>query len=578
MALPKIAATVGKKAAKKAVQSGAEKVKKKAKLKVSKLSEMANEKVQDKLGVEDGKLKKRRGRPKKFQTLAEVQADINLRELKKAQEKLKREKEKNKDLKKAKIQPAKLVAPPDAGLVKLEEKVKINAEKITIIKEIQKTHRTNHQKEKSEIAEINNVLSGIANFIKADYESRVNDADNQNQQARDDAAREEQSQKEKDFEKTGMKAGVRIGKIAIGVVSPVKGVFQRLMDAVAAIGLGIVGSAAFKFLARPEIFEKLQGAFDFIAKHFKWVLGALGAIALIGIIAPIVGVASAIGTVIAAVAGAAVIVAKIALIIGGIILAIKGATDVFKWLRGDMLGDSKVSDARRENRENMKEQGVEKAHISGIFGERYRVERDGEMVKLKYKELRPDEQAIVDQFKARDQEIKDLTAQRNAEKKSEDKRIRKERKETDEYAEIKAMSGGIFNKERNKLFHFYNEETDKMVKERKEEIEAEFEEKLNYRKVGGDATGLTLVGEEGPEIVEFKTAVNIVPAHRTQETMKTLSESGGTNMIAMDLPPISTPLPEVNVTAPPSTETERIPSVNPFNTYMVMTPEILRIS
>ena len=33
MALPKIAATVGKKAAKKAVQSGAEKVKKKAKLK-----------------------------------------------------------------------------------------------------------------------------------------------------------------------------------------------------------------------------------------------------------------------------------------------------------------------------------------------------------------------------------------------------------------------------------------------------------------------------------------------------------------------------------------------------------------
>ena len=44
----------------------------------------------------DGKLKKRRGRPKKFQTLAEVQADINLRELKKTQEKLKREKEREK--------------------------------------------------------------------------------------------------------------------------------------------------------------------------------------------------------------------------------------------------------------------------------------------------------------------------------------------------------------------------------------------------------------------------------------------------------------------------------------------------
>ena len=576
MALPIIATTaakaVGKAAAKKAMKVGAEKVKKKAKLKVSKLSEMANEKVQDKLGVEDGKLKKRRGRPKKFQTLAEVQADINLRELKKAQEKLKREKEKNK---KAKIQPAKLVAPPDSGLVKLEEKVKVNAEKITIIKEIQKTHRTNHQKEKAEIAEINNVLSGIAEFIKSDYESRVQSADKENEQAREDAAQEKQSKKEKGLESTTKKSGDRIGKISQGVLAPVKGVFGRLMDAVTAIGLGIVGSAAFKFLARPEIFEKLQGAFDFIAKHFKWVLGALGAVALIGIIGPIIAVGSAIGTVIAAVAGAAVIVAKIALVIGGIILAIKGATDLFKWLRGDMLGDSKVSDARKENRESMKEQGVEKAHISGIFGERYRVEREGEMVKLKYKELTPDEQAIVDQFKARDQEIKNLTKDRNNEKKSESKRIRKERRETEEFLEIKAMPRG---KERGDLFTAYHKETDRLVKERKDEIEAEFEKQLNYRKVGGDATGLTLVGEDGPEIVEFKTAVNVVPAHRTQETMKTLGESGGTNIIAMDLPPISTPLPEVNVTAPPSTETERIPSVNPFNSYMVMTPEILRIS
>ena len=572
MALPAIAATVGKKVARKAVKAGAEKVKKKAKMKVSKLSEMANEKVQDKLGVKDGEIKKRRGRPKKFQTVAEVEADINLRELKKAQAKLKKEKEKNKQ---AKIKPAKLAAPPEAGLVKLEEKVKINAEKITIIKEIQKTHRTNHQKEKSEIAEINNVLSGIAQFIKADYDSRVSDADKQNQKARDDAAQEEQSQKEKGLESAGKKASVRIGKLAIGVVSPVKGVFQRLMDAVTAIGLGIAGNAAFKFLAKPEIFEKLNGAFDFIAKHFEWVMGALGAIALIGIIAPIVAVASAVGTVIGAIAACAAIVAKIALIIGGIVLLIKGATDVFKWLRGDMLGDSKVSDARKENRELMKEQGVEKAHISGIFGERYRVERDGEMVKLKYKELTPDEQAIVDQFKARDQEIKDLTAERNAEKKSERKRIKKERKESDEHAELKAMPRG---KERGDLFTAFHKETDRLVKERHDEIEADFEKKLNYRKIGGDASGLTMVGEDGPEIVDFKTAVNIVPAHRTQETLKTLGDGGGTNVITMDLPPITTPAPEVNIGAPPANTEQDIPSINPFNTYMVLTPEILKIS
>ena len=176
------------------------------------------------------------------------------------------------------------------------------------------------------------------------------------------------------------------------------------------------------------------------------------------------------------------------------------------------------------------------------------------------------------------QEIRKLKIQQKKErqkKKAEEKRIKKERKESDEHQELKAMPRG---KERGDLFDAFHKETNRLVKERHDEIEAEFEEKLNRRQIGGDASGLTLVGEEGPEIVEFKTAANVVPAHRTQETLKTLGESGGTNIIAMDLPPITAPVPEVNVGTPASTQVERIPSVNPFNTYMIMTPQILRIS
>ena len=474
----------------------------------------------------------------------------------------------------AKISPVKFYA-LDAGL-KLEEENKIQAEKITKIITIQKLHKVNHQKEKSEIAEINNVLTGIAEFIKSDYESRVQDEDSKNSQLREDESKKDQTDKEKGLEATGKKTNDKIGKQSQGIISPVKGVFQKLMDAVTAIGLGIVGNAAFKFLARPEIFEKLGGVFDFITKHFKWVLGGLGAIALIGIIGPIVAIGSAIATVVGAIAGAAVIVAKIAAVIGLIVLAIKGATDVFKWLRGDKLGDSIVSDARKDNREDMTEQGVEKAHISGIFGERYRVERDGEMVKLKYKELTVDEKAIVDQFKARDQEIKDTTKERKAEKKAEEKRIKKERKESDEHQELKAMPRG---KERGDLFDAFHKETNRLIKERKNEIDKKYEEIFTARKIGGDASGLTMVGEDGPEIVDFKTAVNVVPAHRTQETLKTLGESGGTNVISMDLPPIDLPAPQVaGSQQTPSTEVEMIASVNPFNTYMMLTPELLKIS
>ena len=521
---------------------------------------------------DDAAPKKRRGRPKKFQTLAEVEADINLREY----QKLKKKFDKLKASKKAKITPAKL-SPAfyalDAGL-KLEEENKVQTEKITKLITIQKLHRTNHQKEKTEIAEINNVLTGIAEFIKSDYESRVQDEDSKNAQLREAESKKDQADKEKGLEATGKKTNDKIGKQSQGIISPVKGVFQRLMDAVTAIGLGIVGNAAFKFLARPEIFEKLGGVFDFITKHFKWVLGGLGAIALIGIIAPIVGVASAIGTVIGAIAAAAVLVAKIALIIGGIVLLIKGATDIFKWLRGDKLGDDTVSNARKENRELMKEQGVEKAHISGIFGERYRVERDGEMVKLKYKELTPDEQAIVDQFKARDQEIKEAAKERRQEKKAAKKRIRGERKE-----ELKRLEAEAKISKDYTAVKAYKKETRQLVIAEEDEIDKKYEEKFTMRKIGGDASGLTLVGEEGPEIVEFKTAVNVVPAHRTQETLKTLEESGGVNIVSMDLPPIKAPTPEVSSSQQVSSnDVERVPSVNPFNAYMVLTPEILKIS
>ena len=124
----------------------------------------------------------------------------------------------------------------------------------------------------------------------------------------------------------------------------------------------------------------------------------------------------------------------------------------------------------------------------------------------------------------------------------------------------------------------YKKETRQLVIAEETEIDKKYEETFTSRKIGGDASGLTVVGEDGPEIVDFKTAVNVVPAHRTQETLKTLGESGGTNVISMDLPPIKAPAPQVSGSQQtPSTEVEMIASVNPFNTYMVLTLSLIHI-
>ena len=98
----------------------------------------------DKLGLAESMVsagKKRRGRPKKFQTLAEVEADINLREFQKSQEKLKKEKEKNAALQKEK----------NAALKFLTNRVDNNETKITKLKNILKLRRENEKKNKDNV-------------------------------------------------------------------------------------------------------------------------------------------------------------------------------------------------------------------------------------------------------------------------------------------------------------------------------------------------------------------------------------------------------------------------------------------
>ena len=85
----------------------------------------------DKLGLAESMVsagKKGRGRPKKLQTPAEVEAAINLKEFQKSQEKLKKEKEKNAALKKEK----------NNALNFLTNRVANNETKITKLKNILK--------------------------------------------------------------------------------------------------------------------------------------------------------------------------------------------------------------------------------------------------------------------------------------------------------------------------------------------------------------------------------------------------------------------------------------------------------
>ena len=241
----------------------------------------------DKLGLAEsmvGAGKKRRGRPKKFQTLAEVEADINLREFQKSQEKLKKEKEKNKALK------------------FLTKRVANNETKITKLKNILKLRRENEKKNKDDVdikpdedkkdevkdfllnviqpsltkieENLSKILGNFDKQIETDKEKqddlRVSD------ELGSEKAREEKLEKPKE---KGM-----LGSTVDKAIKPVQGMMDMVINFFKNILLGAVLQQVIKIFENPEIIMKplrdfTNGIIDFINGTIrginKFILGPI---------------------------------------------------------------------------------------------------------------------------------------------------------------------------------------------------------------------------------------------------------------------------------------------------------------
>ena len=137
------------------------------------------------VGMDDGAdvtPKKRRGRPKKLQTLAEVQADINLKEFKKAQKKL------------------------DAA--KLMNKNAKGTEKI--------------------LMQSNMILADIAKIISTDLAVEQEKEKEEIDKLREEQNKGKVSKDEKSVESTGKKVASGLKKTSMKALQPVANMFDNL--------------------------------------------------------------------------------------------------------------------------------------------------------------------------------------------------------------------------------------------------------------------------------------------------------------------------------------------------------------
>ena len=464
--------------------------------------------------------KKRRGRPKKLKTLAEVEAEINLKEFKKAQKKLDAAKLMNKNAK---------------GTEKL-------------------------------LMQSNMILADIAKIISTDLAVEQEKEKEEIDKLREEQNKGKVSKDEKSVESTGKKVANGLKKTSMKALQPVSNMFDNLKNLAATLGIGILGNAAFKFIRDPENSEKIAKFFGFIQKNAKFILAGMGILAALPLISTLGGVIGAIKIAfsgLAFVMANPVILGAIALIGAPIGLAIAGGK-LMEFIQNKVTGGSNFQDAHDKLDQILKDNNIRKV------GNNYRVftgsSKQIAQGKGSRRDLNEEEQKILDDVLKKREQLNKLRDDMRA--------------EMDKQKATVTMSG-TKTTGKNKGDKYFTKEDNQKKADLEASVRADFEAKIpdivGLQRGGRGARGRSyLVGERGPELFTPNTDGQIT---NSNETLAMLADGANqVNIITEDLPPITTPMPDVPVKdGVIANEAEPVSSINPLNDYMMFTPQLLGI-
>ncbi len=142
-----------------------------------------------------------------------------------------------------------------------------------------------------ELIETNRILVEVQKQLALDFANRIAERKKSLSSMRRDLLRLRKKEKEEGIEKINKDSSF-LNKAFDKVTKPAKGLFDRLKEFFALLLTGILTSAAFKWLKDPVNRMKLAEFFDFIGKHWKWIVGIIvGGLLL----QPILGLMGAVG-------------------------------------------------------------------------------------------------------------------------------------------------------------------------------------------------------------------------------------------------------------------------------------------
>ena len=292
-------------------------------------------------------------------------------------------------------------------------------------------------------------------------------------------------------------------------------------------------------------------------------MGILAALPLIGTLGGVITAIKLAFSGLAFVMANAVILSVIALIGAPIGIAI-GLGKLEEFIRNKITGGDKFQDAHDQLDQILKDNNIRAS------GGTYKVFTGSSKQIMQGKgsrrELNAEEQKILDDVLKKREQLNQLRDDMRA--------------EMDKQKATVTMSG-TKTTGKNKGDKYFTKDDMQKKSDLEAQVRADFEAKIpdivGLQRGGRGARGRSyLVGEQGPELFTPNTDGQIT---NSNETLAMLADGANqVNIITEDLPPITTPMPDVPVKdGVIANEAEPVSSINPLNDYMMFTPQLLGI-
>ena len=426
------------------------------------------------------------------------------------------------------------------SLVKSQE---VQNEKITRLKNISQIKQPNAGK-KSTAEDISSSLVETNKILIAIQSQLALQSQNEQKEEKEDRRRESLAEskrklkkEESALEKTAKGIGKAVGKVALKIVQPIGGIFDKILEFISLLGTGIAVNAAFEWFKNEENQKKIGKFFNILKENWKLIRNIFGTIIAVGAILKVAAAIATIGSVLSVLANPIVL----GFLAGaGLLFAMKGAFDLI----GDaQAGGREFNVAHKALDKRLRDAGMTVQGDVLIGNAQQRRSGKGP------KGPRSEEQEKIYQSVI-----------------SGRKQLRTLQKDKDA-----ALEGVEDDTERRKIYFTFASKIPGIVSG----IEA--------RKMGGSVTAGQpyIVGEGGPEIFSPNINGSIVNNMRTQKIIQTLSSDMGEGSINMiELPPITNqlPPPEIPVPSGPATEVPEVSSVNLADPYRQLTPMLYGIT